>query len=125
MGRDVRSFPVSGAVGIIIVTAKVRHSPSVSAALLKSWIATDKDCTVYCAHCTYVESWIAADKYCTVYCAHCICVTGLGEACSHIAALLFAVETTTRFLEETSCASVPCQWKELSLRNAQYSRIVY
>ena len=105
MGRDVRSFPVSGAVGIIIVTAKVRHSPSVSAALLKSWIATDKDCTVYCAHC--------------------ICVTGLGEACSHIAALLFAVETTTRFLEETSCASVPCQWKELSLRNAQYSRIVY
>ena len=28
--------------------------------------------------------------------AHCICMVGIGEACSHIAALLFAAEANTQ-----------------------------
>ncbi|KAG8175600.1 hypothetical protein JTE90_019412 [Oedothorax gibbosus] len=36
----------------------------------------------------------------------------LGEACSHIAALLFAVETTVKLgLNKPSCTSVACKWK--------------
>ena len=31
----------------------------------------------------------------TVVCAHCSCMAGVGEACSHIAALLFALKATT------------------------------
>lgn len=56
----------------MVLTATVRHSQSVSATPLRRWIAADTIGTIICAHCT--------------------CMAGLGEACSHIAALLFAVE---------------------------------
>ena len=41
---------------------------------------------------TPLKPWIAAEILGTILCVHCNCMAGLGEACSHIAALLFAVE---------------------------------
>lgn len=34
----------------------------------------------------------------------------LGELCSHVGALLFAVEAAVRILESETCTSAPCQW---------------
>ena len=76
----------------------VRHSQSVSAPLLRPWIAAGTIGTI-------------------------TCMAGLGEACSHIAALLFAVEAKTRLSQQTSCTSIACQWKEPKLQNVEYSAI--
>ena len=35
--------------------------------------------------------WIGVQYDGTVICAHCNCMAGAGEACSHVAALLYAV----------------------------------
>ena len=85
------------------VKARVRHSQSVSAALLQPWVAAETNGTIICAHCT--------------------CMAGLGEACSHIAALLFAQESRSKFEKDVACTSVPCQWLAPSLRSVEYSKI--
>ncbi len=52
----------------VILYDKVRHSQAVNASPLLPWVATTKDGTIMGSHCT--------------------CMAGLGEACSHIAAVL-------------------------------------
>ena len=37
-------------------------------------------------------------------------MAGLGEACSHIAAILFYLETTTRVKGASTCTQQKCQW---------------
>jgi len=37
-------------------------------------------------------------------------MAGLGEVCSHVGAVLFAVEAGVRMLKAKTCTSVPCQW---------------
>ena len=54
----------------------------------------------------------------TVICAHCNCMAGAGEACSHVAALLYAVMAKVNFNKETACTSVRCSWLQPS-HNAQ------
>ena len=71
---SVHSISTSG--DKVVIQAKVRHSKTVSASPLRPWVAAAKGGTVLCAHCT--------------------CMAGLGEACSHIAALLFAAEAHTK-----------------------------
>lgn len=42
-----------------------------------------------------------------------VIVLGLGEVCSHIAAILFKVEANTRpGYNQVSCTSVPCIWNQ-------------
>ena len=55
-----------------LVLASVRHSQRLSGGLLMPWIVAKTEGTIICGHCT--------------------CMAGLGEACSHIAALLFTLE---------------------------------
>lgn len=45
----------------------------------------------------------------TVLCGHCTCKAGLGEVCSHITALLYALESAVRHLEARSCTDGPRQ----------------
>ena len=54
----------------------VKHSQRLSAAPAKPWVAVKTEGTVVLAHCT--------------------CMAGLGEACSHIAAVLFLLEGNTK-----------------------------
>ena len=61
---DISVHPVGENQGEMIVTANVRHSQSVTASPLKSWVA--------------------AEKCGTILCSHCMCMAGLGGACSHI-----------------------------------------
>ena len=50
----------------------IKHSQSLSLVPLKVWVATKENGQVLCGHCT--------------------CMAGLGEACSHVAAMLFAAK---------------------------------
>ena len=70
------------------MTARVRHSQRISTTPVKQWVAAEKGGTIICAHCT--------------------CMAGLGEACSHIAALLFVLEANTKMQKNTSCTSRLC-----------------
>ena len=65
----------------VLMTARVRHSQRISATPVKPWVAAEEGGTIICAHCT--------------------CMAGLGEACSHIAALLFVLEANTKMRKNT------------------------
>ena len=82
----------------VILTASVRHSQSVTATTLKPWVAAEKCGNIVCAHCT--------------------CMVGLGEACSHIAALLFSAEAHTEYIKSISCTYVAS-----TLQNVSYAPI--
>ena len=80
---DAYNFFVSGWVNTIftklaagtdkvVVTARVNHSKRARDTPLKTWLLAEKDGTVCMAHCN--------------------CMAGLCEACSHVGALLFAIE---------------------------------
>ena len=71
----------------MILTASVRHSQSVTATPLKPWVAAEKCGNIVCAHCT--------------------CMAGLGEACSHIAALLFSAEAHTKYIKSIAIFVLP------------------
>lgn len=43
-------------------------------------------------HLTPLKCWVAVDKDGVVLCGHCLCMAGLGEVCSHVAAVLFLLE---------------------------------
>ena len=45
-----------------------------------------------------------------VHTGHCTCMAGLGEACSHIAAVLFYLMASWDKTQQTSCTSQPCSW---------------
>ena len=45
-----------------------------------------------------------------VCCAHCDCMAGLGEACSHIAAILYYLEALARIHGSRTCTQEECQW---------------
>ena len=57
-----------------------------------------------------LKPWLAVQANGTVLTAHCNCMAGLGGVCSHVGAILFAVEAGVRLMKARSCTSVPCQW---------------
>ena len=80
-----------------LATFHVKHSQTLSATPLKPWVAVEKNGCIICAHCT--------------------CMAGLGEACSHIAALLFTMENNTETRQKMACTSLPCTWLPPSFRD--------
>ena len=50
-------------------------------------------------------------------------MAGLGEACSHIAALLFAAQTNTELKTQYTCTSLPCSWLPPSFRSVPFAEI--
>ena len=59
---------------------------------------------------TPLKPWVAIRKNGTVECGHCICMAGLAETCSHVAAILHWLETAVRIRDNTSCTSKPNSW---------------
>ena len=84
---EVSVHCIENSNGVVVVRAKVRHFQAVKAIHLLPWVAK-KDGTVVASHCT--------------------CMAGLGESCSHIAAVLFAVETYNRLSKDDACTSQLC-----------------
>ena len=86
-----------------LVTDRVRHSQRVSATPVRTWVAVKQDGPVVCAHCT--------------------CMAGLGEACSHITALLFTIEGNTQTKKRLTCTSLPCKWLPPSFRAVPFAKL--
>ena len=77
----------SGSSKLYLITSLVRHSQSLSLPSLKVWVSVKQSGKVLCAHCT--------------------CMAGAGEACSHIASVLFTLDLNTQ-MKQFSCTSLPC-----------------
>ena len=52
-----------------------------------------------------LRPWFGANPDGEIVYAYCNCMPGAGEACSHIAALLYAVMTGVRIQQETAITS--------------------
>ena len=59
-----------------------------------------------------LQAWVICMENGHVKCCHCTCTAGLGEACSHVAALLFHSEFVEKKKNDTSVTDVPAYWKK-------------
>lgn len=57
-----------------------------------------------------LKPWVLCQSAGIVLAAHCTCLAGLGEACSHVGAILYAVEAMVRSSENQSKTDFACQW---------------
>ncbi|KAG5266850.1 hypothetical protein AALO_G00236930 [Alosa alosa] len=55
--------------------------------------------------------------------AHCTCMAGLGEVCSHAAALMYTLLAAVEHREGQACTSEPCSWVEPSQSNIKYDEL--
>ncbi|XP_048735015.2 uncharacterized protein LOC125650616 [Ostrea edulis] len=74
----------------VLFKANVNHSQR----------TTEPPCKVWCAVKTTGD----------ILSSHCDCMAGLGEVCSHVAAMLFKTEACVRLGYKESCTSVTCKW---------------
>ncbi len=96
-------FKIPNCSNTYLALGSVKHSQSLSNPPAKPWVAVKSEGTVILAHCT--------------------CMAGLGEACSHVAALLFLLEGNTQHQKNTSCTSLPCSWLPPSFRSVSFSKL--
>ena len=75
---------------IVLMTGRVKHSYAASLTPLRPWVAIRKNGIVEYGHCT--------------------CMAGLAETCSHIAAMLYWLETAVRIRRDATCTSKPNVW---------------
>lgn len=54
--------------------------------------------------------WIICEKQGTIISAHCDCIAGLGEVCTHVASVLFAIDDFLRKVEEPTPTGVKAYW---------------
>jgi hypothetical protein len=59
---------------------------------------------------TPLHAWAIVDNNGSILAAHCNCMAGLGETCSHIAAVLFNVEVQVRMREAKTPTQVKAYW---------------
>ena len=100
---DILVWTVPSHSKACVVSGKVKHSQKLSADPLQPWVAVENEGLVVCAHCN--------------------CMAGLGEACSHIAALLFLLEANSQKKKSLSCTSQPCYWLPPSFKSVPYVKI--
>ncbi|CAM4623379.1 unnamed protein product [Leuciscus chuanchicus] len=75
---------------MFLVKGKVNHSQAVNMTPTQPWIVVHDDGTILVAHCT--------------------CKAGLGEACSHAAALMYAVLAAVNLKDGLSSTEMPYAW---------------
>lgn len=59
---------------------------------------------------TPLEPWIIAEKSGRILGAHCTCMAGLGETCTHVAALLFLIEETVKLRDSKTVTQEKAYW---------------
>ena len=69
---------------------------------------------------TPLTPWIIADTAGTVHTGHCNCMAGLGETCSHVGALLFAIECYVRQRETNTVTQEKAYWMVPPTRKVSY-----
>ncbi|XP_077516907.1 uncharacterized protein LOC144127829 [Amblyomma americanum] len=89
--------------GKVVLLGEVNHSQRLGHKPLQVWILCKKDGAVITAHCT--------------------CMAGAGEACSHVGACLFAVETGIKMMKSRSCTQKDNMWLPAYVEKVQYKRL--
>ena len=59
---------------------------------------------------TPLHPWLIAEKNGKILAGHCNCMAGLGESCTHVAALLFAIEAAVRIRETKTVTAEKAYW---------------
>jgi len=78
-----------------------------------------------------LKVWIICDLSKNILAGHCTCMAGLGESCSHVAALLFFCEYLSQKNNETSVTDQTCYWldpnssKKIKITARELSEISY
>ena len=54
--------------------------------------------------------WVIAEPNGKILCAHCDCMAGIGECCSHVASLLWAVEAGVRIRDLMTVTQKEAYW---------------
>ena len=54
--------------------------------------------------------WAVAEESGEIITGHCACMAGLGESCSHVASLLWAVESGVRIRESMTVTEKKAYW---------------
>lgn len=67
--------------------------------------------------------WILCKKHGLVLSAHCTCMAGTREACSHVGACLYAVETSVQMRNATSCTSPSNIWLPAYVEEVHFKRL--
>ena len=67
-----------------------------------------------------LNCWIICQENGEVCCAHCTCMAGLGEACTHIGAVLFYLEAVTNSSNNVTCTQQRCKWVVPTQREIPY-----
>ena len=62
-----------------------------------------------------LTAWVAVEKEGLVRFGHCTCMAGLGEVCSHVGAILYALLAAVNKLSGTACTDKACSWNEPSM----------
>ena len=57
-----------------------------------------------------LKPWILAEKGGRILAAHCDCMAGLGKTCTHVAALLFAIEATVKVRDSKTVTEEKAYW---------------
>lgn len=55
--------------------------------------------------------------------AHCTCMSGLGEVCSHTAALMYTVLAAVDKREGQTCTEKPCTWTKPRTKKVKYNEL--
>ena len=71
----------------------------------------------------FVKVWCGIKQSGELICAHCTCMAGLGEACSHVAAVLFTADANTKIKAGFSATSLPCSWLLKSFQFVPYVEV--
>ena len=74
----------------VVVRASVRHSQSANKAPLQPWVITEITGKVLSGHCD--------------------CMAGLGEVCTHVSAMLFAMEAIIKIRNNKTVTDEPAYW---------------
>lgn len=62
-----------------------------------------------------LTAWVVVEKEGLVRFGHCTCMAGLGEVCSHVGAILYALLAAVNKLSGTACTDEACAWNEPSM----------
>lgn len=54
--------------------------------------------------------WVIAEPDGQIISGHCDCMAGLGETCSHVASVLWALESGVRLRESLTCTQKKAYW---------------
>ena len=88
----------------ILITPQVLHSQRLREKPLEPWVISHKDGTIQSGHCT--------------------CMAGLGETCTHIAALLFAIDSMVQVRESKTVTEEKAYWLlPSSLKTVEYKEV--